>query len=373
LKGKYFIFNKYSDFIHGFSHNLIFDKNKGLTIADNFSEGVFYSLVFDSLEKQTLWYRLETDAVIRNNTTIRLTFFSNDTPYVYDEKGVKRDIYDTVKNYKIPPEEKDYIFKNCNSETFINPDENIFRSIRGRYIWFKAEFFAQQKEYPAIHKIKAYIREKNWVDYLPEIYRQNQKSFSFTERYLSLFQNVYEYTETEIDDIDLLFNPDIADREFLEWLCSWVSISDVYMWNDAQLRYLMKNAVRMYKTFGTKESIITMIQLYTGEKPLIVENCSIYSENTDENVKKLYSRLYSSNPFVFTVLIRNECIKSDVQYETLLKIIESVKPVHMEVNLIILQPMILLDGYSYMGINTDLTELSSVRLDGSSSVDFTVL
>ena len=87
----------------------------------------------------------------------------------------------------------------------------------------------------------------------------------------------------------------------------------------------------------------------------------------------MYNNLYDSNPFVFTVLIRNECIKSDNQYETLMKIIQNVKPVHMEVNLVILQPVILLDGYSYMGINTELNELKSASLDGKSAIDFTIL
>lgn len=373
MKGKYYIFNKASDFNHGFNYNLTFQKGSGLTISEGCEKGIFYSAVFDSLEKQTVWYRLETDSVIYNNTTVRITFFAYDNDYIYDDNGVKHDIYNIIKDKTLSAAEKDYLLRNCSSETFINPAENIFRNLTGRYIWFKAELFSQQKIYPVIKKLKAHIRMRNWIDYLPEIYRDNKKSADFTERFLSVFQNIYEFTETEIDNIDLLFNPDAADREFLEWISSWLSISDTYMWNDNQLRYLIKNAVKLYKTFGTKESISSMVELYTGEKPIIIENCNIYDENIDENIKKVYSRLYSSNPFVFTILIRSECISSNMQYEALLKIIETVKPAHMEVKLIILQPMILLDGYSYIGINSELSRLSSAKLDGSASIDFTVL
>lgn len=370
MKGKYYIFNKISDFRHGFSKNLIFEKNKGLTLANSESEGIFYSAVFDSLEKQTLWYRLETNAEIFNNTTIRITFFSSDEPYIYDDSGTKHDIYDIIRDESISVQRKALLLENCYHEVFVNIHDSIFKELKGRYIWFRAELFTQQQKCPAIKSIKAHIRMKNWIDYLPEIYQENKKSASFTERFLSIFQNVYESTENKIDNIDLLFNPDTADREFLEWLSSWLSIKDTYIWNDSQLRYLIKNAALIYKTLGTRESISRLIELYTGEPPLIVENCNLeYNENT----RKLYNRLYSSNPFVFTVLVRSECIKSGMQYETLLKIIESAKPAHMEANLIILQPMILLDGYSYMGINSELSKLSSARLDGSSSVDFTVL
>lgn len=370
MKGKYYIFNKISDFSHGFSRSLIFEKNKGLTLADGESEGIFYSAVFDSLEKQTLWYRLETNACIYNNTTIKITFFASDNAYIFDKDGMKHDIYDIIRDSGISAEKKALLLESCYHESFVNPHDNIFKELKGRYIWFRAELFTQQQNCPAIKSIKAHIRMKNWIDYLPEIYRENKKSASFTERFLSLFQNVYEYTESRIDNIDLLFNPDTTDREFLEWLSSWLSIADTYMWNDSQLRYLIKNAASIYKILGTRESISRLIELYTGEPPLIVENCNLeYNENT----RKLYNRLYSSNPFVFTVLVRSECIKSGMQYETLLKIIESAKPAHMEANLVILQPMILLDGYSYMGINSELSKLSSARLDGSSSVDFTVL
>lgn len=370
MKGKYYIFNKISDFSHGFSHSLIFEKNKGLTLADGEREGIFYSAVFDSLEKQTFWYRLETNACIYNNTTIKITFFASDNSYIYDKDGVKHDIYDIIRDESISAEKKALLLESCCHESFVNPHDNIFKELKGRYIWFRTELFTQQQNYPAIKSIKAHIRMKNWIDYLPEIYRENKKSASFTERFLSLFQNVYEYTESKIDNIGLLFNPDTTNREFLEWLSSWLSIADTYMWNDSQLRYLIKNAVSIYKILGTRESISRLIELYTGEPPLIVENCNLeYNENT----RKLYNRLYSSNPFVFTVLVRSECIKSGMQYETLLKIIESAKPAHMEANLVILQPMILLDGYSYMGINSELSKLSSAKLDGSSSVDFTVL
>lgn len=372
MKDRYYIFNKLSDYEHGFSQNLKFEKGIGMKTADNFRNGVFYSAVFDSLEKQNLWYRLETDSIVKNNTTIRITFFSSDTSFITDENDKKIEIYDIIRSIDIQPEDKDKLFSRCISEIFVNPEDCIFRKLKGRYIWFKAELFAQQEDSPVIKKIKAHIKSKNWIDYLPEIYREKDKT-TFTERFLSIFQNVYQNTERSIDEIDLLFNPDIADRDFLEWLSSWVSISDVYMWNDRQLGFLMKNAVNMYRSFGTKESISKMIELYTGEPPVIIENCNLYSDSIDENIKKLYRKLYTSNPFIFTVLIRGECIKSDMQYKTLLKIIESVKPVHMEVKLVILQHMILLDEYSYMGINTELSELSSASLDGSSSIDFTVL
>lgn len=373
MKGKYYIFNKASDFVHGSHENLIFEKNTGMTIEEDCRNGIFYSCIFDSLEKQTQWYKLDVKSVVPNNTTIRLTFFASDMPYIIDKNCDKIDIYSIIKNPDISAENKDLMFSECLTETFINPDKNIFRSLKGRYLWFKAELFTQQKNFPVITQIKAYIKEKNWIDYLPEIYKSESKSASFTERYLSLFQNLYEHMEIQIDNVDLLFNPDIADREFLEWLSSWLSISEVYMWNDSQLRYLMKNVVNMYKTFGTKESIMMMIKLYTGEEPVIIENCNLYSQPSYENTKKLYNKLYTSSPFVFTVLIRSECIKSDMHYEALLKIIESVKPAHMEVNLVVLQPLILLDGYSYMGINTTLSKLSSAKLDGNSSLDFTVI
>ncbi len=373
LKSRYYILNRKADYIHGYKEDIVFKEGSGLTIKEGSTSGVFYSSVFDSLDKQTIWYKLTVDADIPNNTTIRLTFFANDEPYILDANGEKLDIYYIVRSLDIPVYEKDALFKSCSTETIINPEEEVFRTLKGRYFWFKAEFFAQHSVLPSIKTVKAYIKGKHWIEYLPEIYRQNTKSASFTERYLSIFQSLYEDMETKIDNLDVLFNPDVANREFLEWISSWVGINDCYMWNDAQLRYLLKNIVSIYKIFGTKESISKMVELYTGELPIVVESNSLYDKSLDHNTKLLYQKLYDSSPFVFTVLIKSDTIKSNAQYETLLKIIDSVKPAHMEVNLIVLQPVILLDGYSYMGINTELSELSSITLDGNSSLYFTVL
>ena len=373
MKSKYYILNKQSDYIHGYKENIVFNQEIGFTINNGFNSGVFYSSVFDSLEKQTTWYKLEVDSYVPSNTTIRLTFFASDTPYVLDEYGNKLDIYYVIRHLDIPPSRKDFLFKDCCIETIINPKDNIFKNLQGRYFWLKAEFFSQQEDCPVIKNIKAHIKGKNWIDYLPEIYKNDLKSASFTERYLYIFQSLYENMETKIDTLDLLFNPDVANREFLEWLSSWVGISDVYMWNDEQLKYLLKNIVNLYKIFGTKESIYKMIELYTGEVPIIVENCTLYNQSLDAKTKELYNKLYNSSPFVFTVLIKNDYIKSNTQYETLLKIIESVKPAHMEVNLIVLQPLIVLDGYSYMGINSTLSEYTPTTLDGNSSLYFTII
>jgi phage tail-like protein len=352
---------------------MLFDENIGLTLCEGANSGVFYSNVFDSLEAQTQWFKLEVDSKVPNNTTIRLTFFANDTPYVLDHNDQRVDIYKVIRDLELSPQQKDKLFINTNFEVFINPSECIFNKLKGRYLWFKVEFFAQQSELPVMKKLKAHIRGKNWIDYLPEIYRTDSKSSWFTERYLYIFQDLYEKMETQIDNVDLLFNPEITNRGFLEWLAKWLNISNAYMWNDQQLRYFTKNALNIYKTLGTKESIITMVKLYTGEEPVIVENCKLFQSSIDENTKALYKNLYNDNPFIFTILVRNECIKSNTQYETLLKIIEDVKPAHMYVNLIVLQPIILLDGYSYMGVNTELSGLTSATLDGNASLNFTIL
>lgn len=373
MKSKYYILNKQSDYIHGYKENIIFKENIGFTIQDNFNFGIFYSSVFDSLEKKTQWYKLEVDSCIPNNTTVRITFFTSDTSYVIDENGKKLDIYDVIRNLDISPNKKDLLFKDCYTETIINPKDNLFKNLNGRYFWLKFELFSQQEDVPIIKTIKAHIKGKNWIDYLPEIYKYDYKSASFTERYLYIFQSLYENMETKIDSLDLLFNPDIINREFLEWISSWIGISNAYMWNDEQLRYLLKNIVNLYKIFGTKESISKMIELYTGEVTIIVENCTLYNNSLDTQTDELYHKLYNNSPFVFTVLIKSECIQSNTQYETLLKIIESIKPAHMEVNLIVLQPVIILDGYSYMGINTTLSEYTSTVLDGNSSLQFTIL
>ena len=58
------------------------------------------------------------------------------------------------------------------------------------------------------------------------------------------------------------------------------------------------------------------------------------------------------------------------EFSDLQKIIEEVKPAWMDFKIITLRPYILLDSYSYLGINSTLGQYRPAELDGFSMLSF---
>ena len=83
--------------------------------------------------------------------------------------------------------------------------------------------------------------------------------------------------------------------------------------------------------------------------------------------------MYGDSPLGFTVLVKEEYIKTVREYNVLLKIIEDMKPVQMELRLVVLKPYIFLNQYSFLGINSVLGQHRDMSLDGSPLLTFAVI
>ena len=368
---KYFVFNKEDDFRRGFAYNTSYLPD-GLQIPAGSATpaGVFYSRLLDSREKETVWRRLTVRSASLGDASIRFTF------YVSEERLIRVgaatwDLEDLIKDPNRTRQEKEDVFAPYRVKTMFNPSDALLHEAKGRYLWYCVELFGQGAQTPKISNIKIYLPRRSWISYLPEVYQADPESKAFVERYLNVFQSLYEDLTREIDGVARYFDPDVVEGEFLQWLAEWVAIDDVYLWSEAKLRYLLKNSVRLYKMRGARQVLAEMIELYLGEKPYIVEHHQLEGYEGEARDSGLVARLYGANSYYFTVIVSEQAVPSPKEHKTLLKIIESAKPAHVEANVVVLTPFIFLDKYSYLGLNSVLGWYRPANLDGSSAVPFT--
>lgn len=78
------------------------------------------------------------------------------------------------------------------------------------------------------------------LEYLPEIY---QKPGGFTERFLSIFMDIYSELEEKIDYSAGLYDPEICPEEFVEWLGEWISVENMQFFPDNKKRKDRKSVV----------------------------------------------------------------------------------------------------------------------------------
>lgn len=147
------------------------------------------------------------------------------------------------------------------------------------------------------------IDRSEYLKYLPDIYHTD-----FMTRYLAMFESIYLPIRWNVDNFDVYLNPQTAPDGFLPWLASWFQLTLDNSWRDEQRRTLLTEAHHIYAQRGTKKALSRILEIYTGQTPLI--------DDTHKNLE----------PFTFTVEIPVK--KSEVNVALIEALINHHKPAH---------------------------------------------
>lgn len=362
---KYIIFNKPMDYRRGTADGLILQD--GVLKLSGKGSGWFFSRVLDSRETEMLWHRLR---VFQPGTTggWNMTIYSSDSRMLDWENGSQA-ADECIADQNISLEEKKYRMKRCQARLIKGENDALLYDVRGRYLWFLIEAGGAAGDFDGISGIRIDFPKQSWISWLPEVYQGNQRSKDFLERYLGIFQSIYEELTEEIDHSPGAFDPDSAGADFLSWMAGWLSIEDIPAWNEEQLRYLLKNALRLYRIRGTSEYLKEMLKLYCRCEVYIVEHHHLQNSGEPEKIRQM-KKLYGDSPYSVTVLIHTGQSEGQKEYKTLVRIAVHAVPAHIECRVILLKPYVFLDQHTYLGINSRLGEYRPMRLDGSSSMHF---
>jgi phage tail-like protein len=147
------------------------------------------------------------------------------------------------------------------------------------------------------------LESSRLINYLPGIYHTE-----FMVRFLGIFEAILTPIEWNIDNFDLYLDPATAPRDFIPWLASWFDIAFDPSWTEAQRRYLLKEAHSIYARRGTKWALSRVLEIYTGQIPVIVD--------TDPDLE----------PFTFKVTL--PAVAARLEREMIERLIDAHKPAH---------------------------------------------
>lgn len=367
-KLKYFIINKEADFRRGIFEKMeLADDTLRFNRPDESGVGRFLTRVFDCGEKQTSWHRLLIDTENCERRDLRIIIYAADyTDFKYggSETSVQAVLADSELSFEQRLEMLErFIVKKTSGARDI-----LLHDVSGRYVWFLIEVYSRSGQPTALKEIKIFMPAVSLIDELPQIYRKSDRKTGFLERYLAIFQTFYEELNSTIANIAEYFDPACAEADFLEWMASWLDISDVSLWPEDKLRKFLSRAVQLYRKRGTRESLSEILELYTGERPYIVENSELLQLKGTEIYRDTLVPMYGNNPYRITVLIKNSLVKNANELNAVKKIASEMIPVSMELNVILLEPYIFLNRFSYVGINSVLGSYKPAALDGRSPI-----
>lgn len=93
---------------------------------------------------------------------------------------------------------------------------------------------------------------------LPSLYQGE----SFTERFLSVFDDALAPLFATLDSMDAYLDPRLTPPDFLPWLAGWVGIELDGNWSEAQQRRLLARAVALLQWRGTRRGLVELICHY---------------------------------------------------------------------------------------------------------------
>lgn len=367
---KYFIFNKKADYESGCLENMSVSGGRICPVKGSRKKSVFISKLLDSREYETVWHRMRLRGDEGRGLSYRLFVYAgNEDRFIYNGQSVS--LSEFLKDESVGAEEKKEAVSPWLQKQTDSRDDVLLHEVRGRYLWIIIEMYWQHN-ISSLSDIQIFFPARSWIRYLPEIYQKEDKN-GFLERFLAIFQTIYEDFSDRIREVSWQFDPDIAGGQYLSWLARWMDVAESYIWSEDQLRQLLKKGMALFKKRGTRQGVIEFVSLYTGERPYVVENHQIQYIRDEKRRRETLGRLYGNTPFSFTVLVREEVVHTVWQQKTLIQIIEDVKPAQMQMQLVVIKPYIFMDQYSYLGINSVLGRYSNLKLDGHSAIPFAVI
>ncbi|UFJ38946.1 phage tail protein [Brevibacillus humidisoli] len=332
------------------------------------AEGVYLSASFDSTQAETIWHRLTLTADIPGDTQIRVSYIAADHKHVTAADRTIPDLDQLIRDPDTPFAEKLRLLDPLWSTPLINPRDALFFEAKGRYLWLKIELMGSKYHTPQLQKLHVYFPRTSYLSYLPGVYQENEASRDFLERFFALFGGFLEGMDEQIEHVSRYFDVDTVPSDFLAWLAAWLGIVVDDRWPKQQVRELIRQAPELYRLRGTRYGIERIIELYLGEKPLIVEPFQLKRMRQMMPVAPLVKQLYGDDPYTFSVLVRQERLGSEKERMIVQRLLEEQKPAFTEAKLVVLQPWMYLDQHTYLGINTYLSEPSLMLLDNKSVI-----
>lgn len=346
---QYFLLNKKEDFVI----------HKGYLCSD----------LMDSREKQTKWSRITAYRQGEKNGNTKIWLFVSEQEFLI-WNHVQYDIRQLIFEESMPMEEKLSIFSACEAFCLEETSESLLNGVTGRYMWLAASAGTKEEAVAGQLEIQVFFQADSWISFLPEIYAKQAGEDSFLSRYLSIFQWIYYDRNRLISSIPHMLYPAYAGPEFLEWMAGWFAMENVTVWSREQLIYLIENGKRLFGIRGTKQYMEELIFLYTGNRPWIVEHYQTDRYKTDIRKAKILERLYGDNAYMVTVVLLQGAVSNQQEISVLQKIIQSAVPAYIECRLIVLEPYIFLDRYTYIGINSCLGRYKSMRVDDNGFIPY---
>ncbi len=140
--------------------------------------------------------------------------------------------------------------------------ELLFQRARGRYLQLEISLNGNERVTPRLRALRAYYPRFSYLEqYLPSVYREDEDSASFLDRFLANIEGFLTATEDRIAAVQTLFDVRSAPADALEWLAGWLGVALDPAWTDAKRRLFIQHAIEFFVQRGTVRGLKAAVTL----------------------------------------------------------------------------------------------------------------
>ena len=353
---KQLVIRRREDWVLCLSHGIKRDGDY-ISLDDGMSFGIFCLKAIDGGENGYIWTRLSLECVMPEDSTKRVYAYASDTKF-YDSNP---DFDDYLAHIEGPGARKALgrIFSP------VGAGDDFCVNMQGRYIWLMFEFIASNLP-PRLEVLRIQISGDHMIDYLPEIYKKNG---DFTKRFLSVFDSLFMDMEREIYNLPARLNFEETDNDMLRFLAWWVCIEPADLSRSAIIERI-RSASGDYESMYTVAGIARSVHRLCSRKPIIIESADVDPNGPGCIHSDIYRRLYGENPHKFFILLEEDCFSSRAASEKFIKDMRMLIPAYTEFELVLLKRCVRLDWHTYLGVNTVVSNYSTVVIDENTAINY---
>jgi phage tail-like protein len=219
---------------------------------------------FDGREPDCVWHRLMLDACIPPETEVTV-----ESRAANDERELAESEWRPEPRPYLRGDGAELPFaRRASAAAGDGTWELLFQKARGRFVQLRLTLKGNGRTTPRLRALRAYYPRFSYLEqYMPAVYREDEVSASFLDRFLSSFEGLYTSLEERVAAAQVLFDVRSAPPETLDWLAQWFGLALDPSWDETRRRLLIKHAPTFFQARGTVRGLRWALRLALDDCP----------------------------------------------------------------------------------------------------------